>query len=58
MVRETGIAVAVGGSPEADFDPRNQGEVGAFLALLAGILPTVEKPCRTANEGKVLDHDE
>ncbi|MRR54352.1 MAG: bifunctional alpha,alpha-trehalose-phosphate synthase (UDP-forming)/trehalose-phosphatase [Deltaproteobacteria bacterium] len=57
-VRETGIAVAVGGSPEAEFYLRNQGEVADFLALLAGILPPVEKPCRTADAGKVLEHDE
>lgn len=58
VVRETGIAVAVGGSPEADFYLRNQGEVADFLALLAGILPAVEKTCRSADEGKVPEHDQ
>ena len=57
-VREIGIAVAVGGSPEANFYLRNQGEVGDFLALLAGISPPVTKPCCPAKNGKGLDHDE
>lgn len=36
-VRGTGIAVSVGGSPEAEYYLRNQEEVSEFLALLAGI---------------------
>lgn len=35
-VRENGISVSVGGSPEADYYLRNQGEVAKFLALLTG----------------------
>ncbi len=57
-VRETGIAVAVGGSTEAEYYLRNQGEVCQFLELLAGVFPPVEKPCRSAENGKGRDHDE
>jgi len=57
-VRDAGIAVAVGGSPEAEYYLINQGEVADFLALLAGNSPPVEKPCRSADDGKGSDHDE
>jgi trehalose-phosphatase len=57
-VRRVGISVAVGGSPEADFYLRNQGEVADFLALLAGISPADNKPCSSADDGKGLVHDE
>jgi len=57
-VRRVGISVAVGGSPEADFYLRNQGEVADFLALLAGISPADNKPCSSADDVKGLDHDE
>ncbi|MRR58812.1 MAG: bifunctional alpha,alpha-trehalose-phosphate synthase (UDP-forming)/trehalose-phosphatase [Deltaproteobacteria bacterium] len=57
-VRDAGIAVAVGGSPEAEYYLRNQGEVCQFLALLAGIYPPDTKPCRPVDDGKEREHDE
>lgn len=51
-VRRAGISVAVGGSPEADYYLRNQGEVQEFLALLARIPHPGEKHCSATDDGK------
>lgn len=50
-VRGNGITVAVGGSTEAEFYLRNQGEVRKFLALLARISLPDEKQCYAVDEG-------
>jgi trehalose-phosphatase len=51
-VRGAGISVSVGGSPEADYYLRNQGEVHEFLALLARIPLPDGKRRRAADNGK------
>ncbi len=51
-VRGFGISIAVGGSPEADYYLRNQGEVYEFLKLLARIPCPGGKHYRTTDDGK------
>lgn len=43
-IKESGIAVSVGSSLEADYYLRNQGEVREFLELLTGISDLREIP--------------
>ncbi|OPY78322.1 MAG: Trehalose-phosphate synthase [Syntrophus sp. PtaU1.Bin005] len=50
-VREDGITVAVGGSTEAEFYLRNQGEVGKFLALLIRVSLPDGKQRHAKDEG-------
>ena len=52
-VRGNGITVAVGGSTEAEFYLRNQGEVRKFLALLARISLPDGKQCHAEKEGDI-----
>lgn len=51
-VRGVGISIAVGGSPEADYYLRNQGEVPEFLKLLARIPLAGRKPYRATGGRK------
>ncbi len=51
-VRGVGISIAVGGSPEADYYLRNQGEVHEFLKLLARIPRLGGKHRRATDGGK------
>jgi trehalose-phosphatase len=51
-LRGAGISVAVGGSPEADYYLKNQGEVHTFLELLARIHNPDEKQRRGTDNGK------
>ncbi len=51
-VRGAGISVSVGGSPEADYYLRNQGEVHEFLSLLASIPLPGKKLRLVADKGK------
>lgn len=50
-VRGIGIAVSVGGSPEAEYYLRNQEEVSEFLALLAGVPRPDDNQRRPIAEG-------
>jgi trehalose 6-phosphate synthase/phosphatase len=51
-LRGAGISVAVGGSPEADYYLKNQGEVHTFLELLARIYLPGEEQNRGTDNGK------
>ncbi|OPY16583.1 MAG: Trehalose-phosphate phosphatase [Syntrophus sp. PtaB.Bin075] len=55
VVRGDGITVAVGGSTEAEFYLRNQGEVSKFLALLARISLPEKKQRHAVDEGGMAE---